>query len=213
MPARVLPRLPEPPRKNDALFMAGALGPLPAVYTYMQETTEVVHGPSCRPEAEIRLDACARDKVGIAARRGGGGTVVLSPGTAVIVLVGERRRDEDIRRLFSRIHAPIIEVLGSSLGLPVEECGLSDLAVGGRKILGSSLYLSRRPSLFFYQASLLVSCDLGLLDRYLEHPPKEPDYRRGRGHRDFCTTLAEIGLELPAEEVGRLIAEGIRGGF
>jgi lipoate-protein ligase A len=207
---RDLPPLPEPLRKNDALFLHGAAGPLPAVYTYLQERIEVVHGPSCKPAVEIRRSVCVRDNVTVAARRGGGGTVVLSPGTLVTVVVGRRGRDEGAREIFSRVHGPMIEVLGSLVGRAVEERGLSDLAVGGRKILGSSLYLAQRPALYFYQSSLMVHNDVSLLDRYLAHPPREPDYRGGRGHREFCTTLAELGVALGAEEVRTMVGRALR---
>ncbi|MBD3316936.1 MAG: hypothetical protein GF344_14200 [Chitinivibrionales bacterium] len=205
-----VPRLPAPLRKNDAFFMHGAIRTPPSVYAYAQDTVEVVHGPACNPEVEIRLKQCKRDGVRVVPRRGGGGTVVLSPGTVVIVVVGCRGKGEDVHALFSRIHAPIIATLNALLPTAVEERGLSDLAVDGRKILGSSLYLSRKPALFFYQASLMVNNDLALLDRYLEHPPREPDYRCGRSHRLFCTTLEELGVKCGAKEIAERLAREIR---
>jgi len=81
----------------------------------------------------------------------------------------------------------------------VEERGISDLAVAGRKILGSSLY--RRRLLLFYQASLLVESDLGLLERYLRFPSRVPDYRQGRGHAEFCTNLRAAGCAASVAQV------------
>ena len=34
--------------------------------------------------------------------------------------------------------------------------------------------------------------DLRLIDRYLNHPPREPDYRRGRTHAAFMGGLKEL---------------------
>jgi hypothetical protein len=42
--------LPDPPQKNDALFIMGAHAPKPYVFSYAQERVEAVHGPSCRKE-------------------------------------------------------------------------------------------------------------------------------------------------------------------
>ncbi len=56
---------------------------------------------------------------------------------------------------------------------------------------GYTLYLGNNPFLYYYQASLLVNPDLSLFERYLYYPPREPSYRRGRPHREFCTSLTE----------------------
>jgi len=81
----------------------------------------------------------------------------------------------------------------------VEDRGISDLAIGGRKILGTSLY--RRRKVLFYQASLLVDNDLSLFDRYLRFPSRVPDYREGRGHLEFCTNLRLEGYALSVRDV------------
>ena len=86
----------------------------------------------------------------------------------------------------------------------MDDRGVSDLAISDRKILGTSLY--RRRSLLFYQASLLVDVDLALFDRYLRFPSRVPDYRRERGHGEFCTTLRREGY---AEPLAPLL-EGLR---
>ena len=132
-------------------------------------------------------------------RRGGGGTVVLSPGQVVLALAAEVSSPYHNLEYFRTINGWFRAAL-ESLGLRgVEDRGISDLAVGGRKILGSSLY--RRRQLLFYQASLLVSCDLAPLERYLRFPSRVPDYRQGRGHAEFCTTLGAQGLPAGVGEV------------
>jgi len=77
--------------------------------------------------------------------------------------------------------------------------GISDLAMGGRKIVGTSLYRTRL--VLFYQASILVSNDTSLFTRYLAMPVKVPDYRRGRGHEDFCTTIVREGHAVTVADV------------
>ena len=198
-------------RKNDDIFIRAASGELPFALVYEQDAVEVVHGPSFRADDEIFAGRCAADGVAVAARRGGGGTVVLAPGTLVIVAVGERRGGrEGALDVFGRVHAGVAGALRGAGVDGVDRAGISDLAVGGRKILGSSLYLGSRPPLFYYQASLLVSCDLGLLDRYLRHPPKEPEYRKGRSHSQFCTTLRGLGIQIDIGKLAGMIASELK---
>ena len=139
------------------------------------------------------------DGVPVLRRRGGGGTVVLSPGQVVLALVTEVSAAFQNLAYFRTINNWFRLALGS-LGIPgVEDRGISDLAIGDKKILGTSLY--RRRKILFYQASLLVDNDLSLFDRYLEYPSKVPDYRRGRDHRGFCTNLRREGYPHALAEV------------
>jgi len=132
-------------------------------------------------------------------RRGGGGAVVLSPGQVVLSLVTEVASAFGSREYARAINGWFLEAL-DSLGIEgLEQRGISDLALRGRKVLGTSIYRSR--AVLFYQASLLVSNDVSLFDRYLEHPRAEPDYRQGRGHDAFCTTLRTAGFDLGADRV------------
>jgi len=92
--------------------------------------------------------------------------------------------------------------------------GISDLALNDQKILGCCLYITRARDrwIFFYQGSLLLGPDLSLMERYLKHPPWEPEYRRGRRHQEFLTTLWGQGYRLPlmraASCLARLLEEG-----
>ncbi len=209
MPERfpALPVLPAPLRKNDALFLYGSTRELPFVMTYVENDVQVVHGPACTPTREIDLDRCARDNVAVRARRGGGGTVVLGPGMAIIVVVGTRLGDEPVTAIYERIHHAITDCVNEHTGLRLEPRGISDLAVGERKALGSSLYLARTRGLYFYQSSLLVDCDTTLFARYLMHPPREPAYRLGRSHDRFCAALCESGASMSAHHLAGCIGD------
>ncbi|MDR2578866.1 MAG: hypothetical protein LBC70_08710 [Chitinispirillales bacterium] len=200
-------------RKNDDVFIRGAAREKPFLFIYEQEGVEVVHGPSFRADREIFIDRCEEDGVDVTARRGGGGTVVLSPGVLVIIVVGEKRSErEGALDVFGRVHDGIIAALCKAGVTGAVRAGISDIAVGGKKILGSSLYMGSKPPLFYYQSSLMVSNNLTLLDRYLRHPPKEPEYRQGRSHSEFCTTLKELGtLPVDMGELAGLIERELRG--
>jgi len=198
--------LPGRQRKNDDIFARGAAGKMPFVYLYEQQFIEIVHGPSFIINNEVFIDRCVADGVLITERRGGGGTVVLSPGVLVIIVVGEKKDNREwAQGIFRRVNGAIITALIKAGVENAVEAGISDIAVDGRKILGSSIYMGSKPPLFYYQASLMVSNDLGLMDKYLRHPPREPDYREGREHGRFCTTLQECGLTVGVGELAGLI--------
>jgi lipoate-protein ligase A len=198
--------LPGRRRKNDVLFERGAAGDKPFAYLYEQQGVELVHGPSFVASDEVFADRCAADGVPITERRGGGGTVVLSPGVLVIIAVGERLGGREwAQGVFLRVNGAVIAALRKAGIGNAAHAGVSDIAVNGKKVLGSSLYMGTRPPLFYYQSSLMVSNDAGLMDKYLRHPPREPEYRRGRGHGEFCATLAALGLTVGIEKLAGLI--------
>jgi len=206
-----LPVFPGRLRKNDALFIYGASQEKPFVRIYEQQAVEIVHGPSFRADRELFIDRCEEDGVTVTERRGGGGTVVLSPGVLVITITGEKKNErEGALDIFHRVHDAVIAALSKAGVNNIIRAGISDLADGGKKILGSSLYIGSKPPLFYYQSSLMVSNDLTLLDRYLRHPPREPDYRGGRGHSDFCTTLRELGVRIDMRELSVLIESELK---
>ena len=156
-------------------------------------------GAGGRAEADVFAEQAQSDQVPVLRRRGGGGTVVLSPGQLVLAFVTEVSSPFQNLTYFRAINHWFRLAL-QDLGVTgVEDRGISDLALDDKKILGTSLY--RRRKILFYQASLLVDNDLSLFDRYLRYPPKVPDYRRGRGHLDFCTNLRLAGYPLSVADV------------
>jgi lipoate-protein ligase A len=169
-----------------------------------------VLGAGGKPETDLIMERLAADGMRHEYRRGGGGTVVLSPGQVVLALVAEVGSPFRNREYAAEINGWFIEALASLgvSGLTAE--GISDLAIGGRKILGSSIY--RRRLALFYQASLLVSCDLALFSRYLAMPARVPEYRRGRSHEEFCTTLRQQGYDIGPVDVIRALEKtlGVR---
>ena len=138
-------------------------------------------------------------------RRGGGCAVLLDPGNVVVSAALAARGIGDNLRHFARLSRWLIDGL-DRLGIHgLRQAGISDLAVGQRKVGGACIYRSR--GLLFYTASLLVAPDLERMERYLRHPPREPDYRAGRRHRDFVGALPlPVGTDADwlAGKLGRL---------
>lgn len=143
------------------------------------------------PAGDVDLALCAATGVPVYRRRGGGGAVVLSPGNLVVTACYDATRKPFATQWIQPVVEAIVRALVTEGLAGARVRGLGDVAIGERKLLGSSLYANRRIAL--YQGSLLVDSDLDLIPKYLPHPSREPDYRRGRSHLDFVTTIAAAG--------------------
>jgi len=188
---------------EDLLFSAIETGK-PQFRVYEPQTTEIVLGAAGKQEKELYLEEVEKDGVPVHRRSGGGGTVVLSRGQVVVALVkevNEQFRNVDFMRRINQWIADVLSLLGVT---GIENAGISDLALNGKKIMGSSMH--RKKYFLFYQSSLLVDNDIKLFNRYLKYPARVPDYRKGRGHSEFCTSLNLEGYSLPV----KLIADKIR---
>jgi lipoate-protein ligase A len=54
-----------------------------------------------------------------------------------------------------------------------------------------------------------VDLDRNLVSGLLNHPTKEPDYRKGRSHKDFLTCLTEVTANISSsEEVAKVLSTG-----
>jgi lipoate-protein ligase A len=163
-----------------------------ALGLWVPERPTVVLGSSNDPAVEADAGACARDGVQILKRYGGGGTVVLHQGCVVVSIGAWVRQHFQNRFYFDLLNQSVIDALALSwphLGC-LSQQGLSDITVDDRKVAGTSLFRSR--NYLLYQASLLVEARAELFETYLRHPSREPDYRKGRGHRGFVMGLVEI---------------------
>lgn len=194
------------PWSDDEDLIAGvASDGRPRLRISVPRETTVVLGRGSAAEAEIDTAACAADGVDVTRRRGGGCAVVLDPGNLVVSAALPVPGIGDSPAYFARFSAWLGAALGR-LGAPgVRQRGISDLALDERKVGGSCIYRSK--GLLYYSTTLLVAPDLDRMERYLRHPPREPEYRRGRRHRDFVSTLASRGLDEPPEELATALRE------
>jgi lipoate-protein ligase A len=184
----------------------------------------VILGAGCRLAQDVDEAACRADRVPILRRASGGGTVLLGPGCLLYSLVLDYERDPALRDitaayayLLGRMRAALADVLPE-----LEPAGISDLAVGGRKVSGNAQQRKQRHLL--HHGTLLYDFDLAQVGRYLRPPERQPEYRGRRDHTAFLTNLpvprAELTRRLrtawraedettawPSETVSRLTAE------
>ena len=163
------------------------------------ENTAVVLANSNKQETEVNSRYCAEHHIPILRRRGGGGTVCLTPGCVVFTCGFYAKDLFSNQKYFSAINQLWIAALRTLGDFAIVEKGISDLAVAHQKIAGTSLF--RRKHLVVYQGSLLVHPDFKLVSQSLCHPSQEPDYRQGRSHEDFLTSLRAHGFQGTAANV------------
>ena len=160
----------------------------PRVRVYRPDRLMVVLGRGSDPEKELEAEACLLDKVPVLKRRGGGCAVVLDEGNVIVsaVLPVEGYGNND--RHFRRLSIWLLDGLERAGVRGLRRAGTSDLVMGDRKIGGACIYRSK--NFLLYTTALLVHPDRDGMARYLRHPPREPDYRRGRSHEEFVGALS-----------------------
>lgn len=93
----------------------------------------------------------------------------------------------------------LVRAILSKLGVTGVPQGTSDVAVEDRKISGNAQ--ARRWKAVLVHGTLLVDFDFALAERVLLHPPREPEYRQGRSHRDFLVTLRALGIRADRTQI------------
>jgi lipoate-protein ligase A len=149
----------------------------------------VVVGRSSQVGVEVRLKRCRKLGIPVLRRTSGGAAILTGPGCLMYgVVLGFESRP--MLRAIDHAHRFVLGKVASALEplVPGVRCrGTSDLAVGERKFSGNSIRVKRDHLL--YHGTLLYDFPLGLVDECLAMPPREPDYRQGRGHESFVANL------------------------
>jgi lipoate-protein ligase A len=76
--------------------------------------------------------------------------------------------------------------------------GCTDLTLGPLKFSGNAQ--RRKSRALVFHGCFLLNFDLELIEAVLKHPPKEPEYRGHRSHRDFLTNL-----DVPSDAVKKAL--------
>ena len=172
----------------------------PWLRVFEPSDVRIVIGRHQDPEREVVVAAAQADGVPIHRRVCGGGTVVLAPGMVVVAIRQPPARELDANCIFARINGALVPAVAQVTGIEPACRGHGDLAMPAdgseRKILGASLRQTSRATT--YLGVFLVADAVGLMERYLPMPSRQPDYRGDRGHAAFCTHLAAHGASVPA---------------
>lgn len=183
---------------------------VPEIYFWESAETCVVVGVSQNAEQETFSVRLAADGVTLLRRASGGGVVLLAPGVLCFAVLapgcGIISRAA-FRESFAALTAPVREAAERLTGRPGGLRGVSDLTLevaGVARKYGGTAQLCRRKTVLVHGA-LLASFPPEKMEPYLAYPAESPDYRAGRGHRDFCVSLSQAACgEIPP---GRLAGE------
>lgn len=167
----------------------------------------IVMGSSEKIEQVADLEACRRLGVEVIRRSTGGGTVLQTPQVLNYSLTGPASGMPNMKTVFALGTRILIGAL-ARLGVEATARGISDVAVDERKISGNAM--AKRWGGLLLHGTLLLDLDLEMVDSCLRHPPREPDYRGHRSHRQFITTLRDLGLAPAAEELQSALVASAR---
>ena len=192
---------------DDEMIAAVKRDRQPRVKVYKLDFTAVVLGRGSKADTEIDLDSCRVDEIPIYQRHGGGCAVVIDPGNVIVSIVLPVNGFADNRRYFDRISQLLIDKLDEIGITGVYQDGVSDLVMNSLKIGGSCI--RRTKDYLYYSTTILVNPEIALMDMYLSHPPREPDYRDGRSHDNFLGCLSEFDDSITANKLAFDLAEVI----
>ena len=151
----------------------------------------VVVGYANKVSTEVNLSACEAQQIPVLRRCSGGGTVLQGPGCLNYALLLEIAGLHQLQSISSannfilnRHHNALERLLAHS----VEVQGHTDLTIWGLKFSGNSQRRRRRFLLF--HGTFLLRFDLDQIAALLRMPSHQPDYRSGRGHKDFVMNLS-----------------------
>ena len=173
----------------------------------------VVLGTGQEHARETNLETIQAREVPVLRRHSGGGAVVIGPGAinfSAFYRFADLPGSETIRGAMAAALKPVIGAL-ARLGVQARSAGLSDLAVLStdgtlRKISGNSQARKKRGVVV--HGTLLADPDFAFIQSVLSFPSSVPDYRSGRDHRTFLTSLRELNVRCDVESFTKeLIAE------
>jgi len=171
---------------------------------WIPDKTYVVLGASNQPEESLFAENVKLDNITVMKRASGGQTVLLTPNNLIISVVFDGNEMLNPKEIFQCTNSLIIDALEETGITGLSLTGISDIAISGKKILGSAIY--RNKDMLLYHAVLNLGEPASTFEKYLKYPPKEPDYRNGRKHIDFVSSLKENGFTGDYKHLAQIIS-------
>ena len=181
------------------LFREGTAG----ILVWQPQETVIVLGQSNSIETSLHSEAVAADGIRVTKRPSGGETVILTPATIAFTVARHFPVMVHFRDFFRMVNSVVIEGLGEMGVTELGSKGISDITIGNRKILGSSM--RKVGNKLVYHAVLNLAEDPSLFSKYLHHPRREPDYRAGRRHDEFVTSIANEGYRFIPDDLTEML--------
>ena len=181
--------------ENDVVKSSGIV--------WIPNETCIVMGRSNNPSDSLFIEKVVADNIPVYKRPSGGETVLLSNKMVVLSITIEQTDFKSGKSYFIDYNTNIISALEN---LGIEDLGykgISDITINDLKILGSSIYQNK--FIVFYHAVLNVGESVSIIDKYLKHPLREPDYRKNRNHKDFVTSLSKEKYNISILEIKKAI--------
>jgi lipoate-protein ligase A len=150
----------------------------------------VVLGYANKAATEVNLPFCRKLTVPVLRRCTGGGAVLQGPGVfnySLILRIDDSGPCHSIPATNKFILERHRDALARLVMASVEWRGQTDLTIGGLKFAGNAQRRRRRFLLF--HGSFLLHLDIGLLEKILLQPSRQPDYRVNRSHSDFLLNI------------------------
>jgi lipoate-protein ligase A len=190
-----LPALADNLALDEALLLEAEAHPGGAVLRIWEWSQyAIVLGAACRLAEDLDEEACLAGGVPILRRSSGGGTVLLGPGCLIYSLVLHYEHETALTEIQTS-YRYILGRIGEGLGIEgVQQAGISDLVLAGRKFSGNAQ--QRKRNHLLHHGTILYAFDLSQVSRYLRLPVRQPEYRAGREHGEFLRNV-----DLPSEEI------------
>lgn len=170
----------------------------------------VVLGRAGRAGDDCFLEKCREEGVKVIRRLSGGGTVLQGPGClnySAVLSYDSNGEYADIKRSYNAILGRICRGF-RGCGYRAEIMPVSDMVLGKKKISGNAQ--ARKKRFFLHHGTLLYNFDIPKVARYLKHPVKEPDYRKGRRHGVFVVNIRLSSAELKAVVIKAFPLTGVK---
>lgn len=154
----------------------------------------VVLGYSNRIQSEVCLDYCRQENIPVLRRASGGGTILQGPGCLNYTLILRTSRDSSLKSI-TRTNQFIMEGQRRALSQLLPNAGLTvrgdtDLTNGQLKFSGNAQ--RRKKETLLFHGTFLLDFDIGMIEKTLQMPERQPEYRSQRSHRAF---LMNLGLQ------------------